>query len=107
MTPKIAVVLTTVANDQQATELGNMLLSENLAACVQEIQIKSRYRWKGGIQCEPEVLMLVKTAQDRVASTIASIRRSHKYELPEIIVLPVDAGLEEYLTWVTAETRTS
>jgi periplasmic divalent cation tolerance protein len=106
MAEGVSIILTTVANDQQAAELGDMLLNEQLAACIQEIPIRSRYRWKGAIQCDSEVLMLVKTAHDRVAAAVDAIRKSHRYELPEILVVPSSTGLAEYVAWVSAETAT-
>lgn len=104
MTEGVSIILTTVANDQHAAELGDLLLNEHLAACIQEIPIRSRYRWKGAIQCDSEVLMLVKTAHDRVAAAVDAIRKNHRYELPEILVVPSSTGLAEYVAWVSAET---
>jgi periplasmic divalent cation tolerance protein len=104
MADSLSIILTTVANEQHAAELGNRLLADHLAACIQEIPIRSRYRWKGEIQCEPEVLMLVKTSPERVSATVEAIRRNHKYEVPEIVVLPTSGGLAEYIAWVSAET---
>jgi periplasmic divalent cation tolerance protein len=49
--------------------------------------------------------MLVKTAHDRAAAAVEVIRKNHRYELPEIIVLPSSSGLAEYVAWVSAETR--
>ena len=101
----VSIILTTVANDEHAAELGDMLLAKNLAACIQEIPIRSRYRWKGASQCDAEVLMLIKTAHDRVTAVVEAIRGNHRYELPEILVLQSSSGLAEYIAWVHAETR--
>ena len=105
MTHQMAVVLTTVANEVSAAEMGEVLIREKLAACIQEVTINSRYRWKGSMQCDREILLLIKTASDRVAETVAAIRKQHQYDLPEIVVLPVSAGLADYIAWVHAETR--
>jgi periplasmic divalent cation tolerance protein len=104
MADGVSIVLTTVANEQHAAELGDMLLTQHLAACIQEIPIRSRYRWQGAIQCEAEVLMLIKTAHDRAPVTVAAIREKHRYEVPEILVLQSSSGLAEYIAWVSAET---
>lgn len=105
MSHQMSIVLTTVASEGDAEVLGGKLLGANLAACVQEIPVRSRYRWKGKVQCESEILMLVKTASGCVAAAMAAIRKEHPYELPEIIVLPVRGGIPEYLTWIADETR--
>jgi periplasmic divalent cation tolerance protein len=104
MADSVSIVLTTVANDQHAAELGDLLLNEHLAACIQEIPIRSRYRWKGAVQSDSEVLLLVKTAHARVAAVVEAIRKHHRYELPEILLLPSSSGLPEYIAWVHTET---
>lgn len=105
MTQEVVTIITTVAPGEDAARIAEMLLRDRLAACVQEIAIRSRYRWKDEIRCEPEVLLLAKTARDRAEAAVTAIRKIHPYELPEIIVLPVVGGLTDYLTWIDVETR--
>lgn len=104
MTDGVSIILTSVSNEQHAAELGDMLLTAHLAACIQEIPIRSRYRWKGAVQTDSEVLLLVKTAHERVEAAVEAIRKTHRYELPEILVVPSSSGLAEYVMWVSAET---
>jgi periplasmic divalent cation tolerance protein len=49
--------------------------------------------------------MLIKTTRERYPALEAAIRAGHPYELPEIIAIPLAAGLPAYLDWVEAETR--
>jgi periplasmic divalent cation tolerance protein len=63
----------------------------------------ARERFK--VQSEAEVLMLIKTAHDRVEAAVEAIRKTHRYELPEILVLPSSSGLAQYVAWVSAETK--
>ncbi|RZW13437.1 MAG: divalent-cation tolerance protein CutA [Desulfobulbaceae bacterium] len=104
MDNRMCVVLTTMADRDEARRISKMLLEKNLAACTQEFDVNSRFRWKGVVQSEPEIVMLIKTAKGRVDATIEAIKQSHSYELPEIIVLPVTGGLPGYIDWVEAET---
>ena len=103
--PGVVTILTTVAQAQDAARIAEMLLRDKLAACVQEMTIRSRYRWKGKVQCDPELLLLIKTTADRAEAAVVAIRKIHPYELPEIIVLPVVGGLAEYMNWINDETR--
>ena len=48
---------------------------------------------------------LIKTTTARYAALEAAIRAAHPYELPEIVAVPVAAGLPDYLDWVRAEVR--
>ena len=52
-----ALVLTTVATDQQASELARSIVSAGLAACVQIQSLRSVYKWEGEIRTEPEWLL--------------------------------------------------
>ena len=49
--------------------------------------------------------MLIKTTRASYPALEAAIRAAHPYELPEIIAVPVTAGLPAYLEWVAAETE--
>ncbi len=101
--PKVVTIMTTVAQEQDAAKIAEMLLRDKLAACVQEMTIRSRYKWKDQIQCEPELLLLIKTTADRAEAAVTAIRNIHPYELPEIIILPVVGGLAEYMNWIAVE----
>ena len=105
MTKEVVTIMTTVAPGEDAARIAEMLLRDKLAACIQETTIRSRYRWQDEIRCESELLLLAKTTADRAEAAVSAIRKSHPYELPEIIVLPVVGGLVEYMNWIDAETR--
>lgn len=49
--------------------------------------------------------MLIKSTVERYPALEAAIRAGHPAELPEIVAVPVEAGLPAYLDWVAAETR--
>ena len=56
------------------------------------------------MEAASEVPLLIKTTRSRYAALEAEIRRRHPYEVPEIVALPIERGLPEYLTWVAAQT---
>jgi len=67
----------------------------------------SIFRWQGEIQSEREIPLLIKTRADRFASLQNEILAGHPYELPEIIAIPVEAGFQPYLDWLSAEVDTA
>ena len=105
MDAEYGMVLTTVAEPESARRLAENLLEKRLAACVQTLPIQSAYRWKGAIQREPEILMLIKTTSARVPEVEAFIRSAHAYETPEIVWLPFAGGSADYLAWIGQETK--
>ena len=82
-----------------------MLVSRKLAACVQVTSIDSTYRWQGKIRHEPEYLLLIKTASRLYPEVEAAILENHSYELPEILRIPIEGGLERYLAWIEENTN--
>ncbi len=94
------VVLTTCASDDDAHALASALLDQQLAACVQVVQIHSYYIWEGAQQSEPEKLLLIKTRRSLYDRVAEALRAVHKYETPEIVCLPIVAGSPAYLRWI-------
>ena len=105
MATEFGIVLTTVAEPEIARRLADGLLEKRLAACVQSLPIHSAYRWKGALQREPEILLLIKTKAALYPEVEAFLRSAHPYETPEIVWLPIAAGFAGYLAWLDAETK--
>jgi periplasmic divalent cation tolerance protein len=100
------VAMTTCGNREAAEMLAGNIIRARLAACIQIFPITSFFEWKGEVQHEDEVLMLLKTRTAIYGALEKFISEHHEYEVPEIIQLPVNAGLGAYLGWideVTAE----
>jgi periplasmic divalent cation tolerance protein len=100
------VVLITAPSQEVARQIAAILLQRKLAACVNVLPaIRSYYTWKGTPQEDEEVLLLVKTRLALFESRLVpAVKAVHLYELPEIIALPISAGLEGYLNWIEEET---
>lgn len=98
------IVTTTVAGDREAEDLATLLTELKLVACVQFWPIRSVYRWKGQIESGREHLLTCKTTAHLVPALVAFIRQHHSYEVPEILVTPIDKGHPDYLAWITRET---
>jgi periplasmic divalent cation tolerance protein len=95
------LVLTTCPDAGCADRLAEMLVSRNLAACVNiQPQVRSIYQWQGKVESSAEHLLLIKTAADRYAAIETLIKANHPYELPELIAVPIVAGSRDYLGWI-------
>jgi len=99
----VRIVLITAPDLAVAAGLGRALVEERLAACANLVpQVTSIYRWEGAVQEDSEVLMVVKTSAGRVAALTERVLALHPYEVPEVLVLPVESGAAAYLDWVRA-----
>jgi periplasmic divalent cation tolerance protein len=101
---EVVLVLTTIG-EEAADELARTLVAERLAACVNvQASMRSTYRWKGQIECEPERQVVIKTTRSRLDALEKRLRALHPYELPEFVVLDAQAS-DAYGSWVADETR--
>ncbi|MGB5831873.1 MAG: divalent-cation tolerance protein CutA [Thiohalocapsa sp.] len=101
MPATVQVALCTCPDQATAEHLGESLVHEGLAACVNILPgVVSIYRWEGAVVKDNEVLMLIKTTKGRTAEVVAYIEREHPYDVPEVIAYPIVAGLDSYMEWV-------
>lgn len=99
------LVLTNLPDRPAAEALAATLVEARLAACVNILApCRSVYRWRDAVQAADEVPLLIKTTAACYPALEAAIRAAHPYELPEVIALPVERGLPDYLAWLAAET---
>ena len=98
------VVMTTAPDKEQAERIAMAVLEARLAACVQIQAITSYYWWDGKINNDAEQLVLFKTTRDKYGALEQAILKAHPYDTPEILRLPVEAGLDKYLAWIAKET---
>lgn len=103
---KILLVMTNLPDAASALKLTRQLIESGTAACVTQLApATSTYRWQDKIETACEVPLLIKTTRDAYPRLEALILASHPYELPEIIAIPVTAGLPAYLNWVSQATH--
>lgn len=97
-------VLTTVPTKAAAQTIAETLLREKLAACVQiQGPLESRYWWQGKLETAEEWQCVAKSRLQLYAKLEAAIRRTHSYEVPEIIVSRIETGNPAYLDWLQKE----
>jgi periplasmic divalent cation tolerance protein len=100
-----AVVLTTLASVDEAVKLIRALLDRRLIACGNILPgVRSIYRWEGRVADEQEVIVLLKTRAARIEALEMAFGELHPYKVPELLALPVSAGLHKYLEWIDDET---
>lgn len=102
---ELLLVITNLPDAQSATKLAQQIVQSGAAACVNQLApCNSTYRWQGKIESATEVTLLIKTIRLAYPRLEKLICMAHPYELPEIIAVPVIAGLPAYLSWIDSET---
>ena len=99
----VVTVYAVFADANEARRIGTSMVEEGLAACVNILgPSHSIYRWKGKIRSATEVPALFKTRLDRSDALIARITDLHSYEVPAIVVWPIERLSAAYADWVEA-----
>lgn len=103
---KKAVILWSNAPDKATAEaIARSLVEKRLVACVHIFPAGvSVYRWEGQINQGEEWTLMIKTRRKKVKQAGTELQRLHPYDVPEILVTPVKAGLRTYLSWIGEET---
>ena len=100
------VMLCSCPDETSARGIATALVADGLAACVNRLPgVMSTYIWEGQLEEEREVLLVIKTAADRVDAAEQAIRARHPATLPEIVALPIVAGSRHYIEWILDSTR--
>lgn len=95
------VALLTAPDLEVAERLVGALVEERVIACGNIIPaLISIYRWQGAVERSGEVMIIVKTTAAEVPRLLERVPELHPYEVPEVLVLPVEAGYGPYLSWV-------
>ncbi|WP_457597005.1 divalent-cation tolerance protein CutA [Hydrogenimonas sp.] len=95
------MVFVMVDSMEEARRIAKKAVEKRLAACVNLVpKIHSVYRWQGEVEEAKEVLMLFKTTKTVWPKLQKRIKKWHPYEVPEIVMLPIDEAERSYLQWI-------
>ena len=107
VTDVVRVALMSAASHETAVSIVTTLVEERVIACGNILPgVTSIYRWQGAVQTEPEVMVVLKTTDDKVSALLERVRALHPYDVPELLVLTVESGHEPYLKWVAESVGT-
>ncbi len=98
------IVLVTVRSLSEGRRLARTVVKKRLAACVNILlsPVNSIYRWKEKVEVTHEYYLIIKTTDRCYPELEKEIVKLHSYDVPEIVALPISAGLPDYLTWLRA-----
>jgi periplasmic divalent cation tolerance protein len=99
------LVYTTFPDEETALAVGEALVRDKLAACVNVIPgMKSVYAWKGAIERAGEVVGIIKTRAGLGEAVREALKARHPYETPIVLLIPVAGGDAGTLQWLMSET---
>lgn len=88
---------------EDAERFARRLVEARVAACVNRLPATSTYRWQGAVEQGAEVLLLIKTARERLDELERLLADEHPYEVPELVCLaPARVGRAYGAWWLAA-----
>jgi periplasmic divalent cation tolerance protein len=99
------IVTTTVDSQEVAEQITTALLQARLVACIQTQTVQSSYHWNGRIERSTEILIQMKSRSLHFDSIEQTIKDLHTYDIPEIIMVPVQNASKDYLAWIDREVK--
>lgn len=98
---EFSFIYSTFSQQTQAEQIVSTLLTERLIACANIIPGgQSIYHWKGKLQSESEVYVLLKTSKKALVAAKARLAELHPYETPCIIELDLADVNKAYADWL-------
>ena len=96
------VLALTTCPENEADSIASSLVECKSCACANIIRgITSIYHWKGKIETDTECLILMKTEKNLIENLYDSLRKIHSYDVPEFVVISIDDGSKDYLSWIS------
>ena len=103
MNTRYIVVLITAKDKKEAEKIARSLLEAKLIACANIVEgVQSLFWWQGKIDSSKEVYLVLKTKKILFKKVLNQVKSLHSYQTPEIIALPIVAGSDDYLGWITS-----
>jgi periplasmic divalent cation tolerance protein len=102
---RVLLVYTTFPDEDVALSVGETLVREGLAACVNVIPgMRSVYVWQGAVERGSEVVAIIKTREALREEVGAALEARHPYETPIILYLLPEGGHPDTLAWLFEST---
>ena len=103
---KYCWVYMTAGSIEEAKSIGQILVRQNLVACVNLVEnMTSIYSWEDKLEEGQEVVMITKTRKALMAKLIKTVKSHHSYDCPCILELPIQGGNPDFLCWIERETE--
>jgi len=105
---EMIVLYTTFPTEKDAQKVGEELVAEKLAACVNIFPgMVSIYRWEDAIENGSEVAILVKTRKELESQVFEALAAKHPYSVPALIAFEPSRVAAPYLEWLRSQTISS
>ena len=95
------VILITSDSIEETDHIAKTLLEKKKVVCVNIVRgIDSYFWWEGKPDSARENLLIANTRAAMLPEIVALVKKLHRYDVPEVIALPIIGGNQDYLAWI-------
>jgi len=103
---KPILVYITAPDEKDAEMISTALVKRKIAFCTNIVPgMHSQYFWKGSLQHDKEVILIVKTFDKKFKQIEKVVKKMHCYETPCIMAIPIIKISKEYLQWAKKQSQ--
>jgi periplasmic divalent cation tolerance protein len=97
--PDFVELVLTCGSWQEAQRIADALLEKHLVACVEMMEIKSKYHWQGKVEQNDEIKLIMETVASNFEQIEVEVEKLHSYEtfvLQQIPIVRVSADAAKW-----------
>ena len=95
-----------IGSNTEATELGEKAIESKLAACSNIFPVSSAFHWKGILEREEELVLVLKSIPSLTIPLRTFIEDNHPYDIPCILSWNAEVN-DVYGKWMIGELEVS
>lgn len=99
----LCLLYLTCANDEEATKITGVLLEKKLVFCVKKSPVSSSFLWKGKIDAEDEILLIMDSLMENFDNVNKEVSKIHSYETFTLVSVAVTKTTKAVDKWVRGE----
>lgn len=103
--PAFAQLVLTCGSWQEAQAIADALLGKHLVACVEFLEIKSKYHWQGKLEEAGEIKLVMETMASNFAKAEAEVAKLHSYDTFVLRQIPITSLSKKAQAWLEQETK--
>ncbi|HTB49286.1 MAG TPA: divalent-cation tolerance protein CutA [Verrucomicrobiae bacterium] len=100
MNTEFIELVLTCGSWQEAQRIADAVLEKRLVACVEFIEVKSKYHWQGTLEEAKEIKLIMETVARNFEKVEAEVAKLHSYDTFVLKSLPVDTISKEAAQWL-------
>lgn len=103
--PEFVELVLTCGSWQEAHKIADHLLHKSLVACVEFLEVQSKYRWHGALDEAREIKLIMETVAHNFDAIEQAVAQLHSYDTFVLQQIPVTNLSAKAQTWLQTETN--